>query len=67
MRKQIEYFNKDYKQLSIREGQLVDFLKMDPRNYESSMLLAEINKALMVNFRNKLFRETFLIIERTIL
>jgi len=40
---------------------------MDPREYESRLLMAEINKALNVNFRNKLFRETFLIIERTIL
>lgn len=63
----IEYYNKGTKEINIREGQLVDFLKMDPREYESRLLMAEINNALNVNFRNKLFRETFLIIERTIL
>jgi hypothetical protein len=51
----------------IKPGQLVDFLQIDPRQYENKVMLNAINESLTVNFQIKLFRESFLIIERSIL
>jgi len=63
----IHHHQEAKKDIEIRPGRLADFLGIDPRigEYEETMEYLEVE--LTRNFETKLFRETFLLIERAIL
>ena len=58
---------KEKEELPIRDAKLADFLQVDYREHKYEELRDEMDIGLQVNFKIKLFRETFLIIERAIL
>ena len=58
---------KEKEDLPIREAKLADFLKIDYRQHGYEETLEAVNDGLQVNFKIKLYRESFLIIERAIL
>lgn len=63
----IHHHQKEKKDVEIRPGRLADFLGIDPRIGEYAETMEYLEGELTRNFETKLFRETFLLIERAIL
>lgn len=63
----IRYHEKEKSEVEIEEGQLVDFLGLDPRKHLEDELKDAMDEGLKWNFMSKLFKESFLLIERGIL
>ena len=63
----IQYHEKSKSEIEIKQGQLSDFLLLDPREHDYKQLKQEMEKALQVNLEQRLFRETFYIVEKSVL
>ncbi len=63
----IQYYNKSKSEIEIRDGRLADFLKVDPRENNYRKIVDALDDALKVNLEIRMYRETFLLVERSIL
>ena len=63
----INHYEKKKSEILNKKARLVDFLDMDPRQNLFKETCDVVNSELNVNLEIKLYRETFLLIERAIL
>jgi hypothetical protein len=63
----IQYHEKGKSQISVRKGRLAEFLEIDPRQWDCAKIMDACEESLITNMEFRLFRETFVIIERSII